>query len=243
IQRIGFLGGEIGGNADDTFTIGTYRTTGFGDIEDIAEPNFSGNINFNVGSNVNGTGLRRVSGVPPHIHEIAVTFVAPGKVTIANGDGGSPNGFSPSEQPYYGRGLYRTGAVFALYQPREGTIRSYTRDGDPLRDHSHMIAFGSPSGRQTIGNEIGSGSLVNSLLLGSNTSTQSFSLSDNLGNVITKTLDIVNDMGVSLNPGSITLSNSAALAFDNSLSVRLQSAERIPLMSPYFRVKYIVKAY
>jgi hypothetical protein len=233
IQRIGFLGGKIGGESSDTFTIGTYRTSGFGDITDEAIPNFSGNVNYTIGSSSSGTGTRIVTGVPAHFHEHAVCRVARGRVTIARGS-----------DPYYGRGTGIGGAVLPIYAPTLGIVRPYRRDDQPLRSHSHMLAFGTFSvGRQTIGNSETSGNLVNSLDVGGNTSNTSFTVSSNIGNQLSKTLSIVDDLGVNINPGSITLSNSSRTAFDNSLSVRLQAAEEITLMSPYFRLKYIIKAY
>jgi hypothetical protein len=244
IQRIGFLGGEIGGESSDTFTIGTYSTSGFGDITDEATPNFSGNVNYTIGDSNSGTGTRRVTGIFAHFHEHAVCKVARGKLSIANGPGGTPNIFDQSKQPYYGRSDFRNGAVISIYAPRTGSVRTYDRDGEPVRSHSHMLAFESSAvGRQTIGNSETSGNLVNSLDVGGNTSNTSFNVSSNIGNQISKNLNIVNDLGVDMNPGTITLTNSSRTAFDNSLSVRLQAAEEITLMSPYFRLKYIIKAY
>lgn len=233
IQRIGFLGGEIGGESSDTFTIGTYRTEGFGEITSEAIPNFSGNISYSIGSSSSGTGTRIATGAPAHFHEHAIVQVSRGKVTIARGS-----------DPYYGRGTSIFGAVIPIYAPTLGIVRPYNREGQPIRSHSHMLAFGTASvGRQTIGNSETSGNLVNSLDTGGNTSNTSFSVSSNIGNQISKTLNIVNDLGVNINPGIMTLSNSSRLSFDNSLSVRLQAAEEITLMSPYFRLKYIIKAY
>lgn len=47
---------------------------------------------------------------------------------------------------------------------------------------------------------------------------------------------------VSLNPGVLQMKDQSRTDFDNAISVRLEAAEEIPLMSPYFRVKYIIKA-
>ena len=229
IQKIGFHGGEIGGDADDTFTIGTFRTAGFDTLTSEVIPNFSGNVNYSVGSSDIGTGTRIVGGAPLHFHPHVSVAVTPGEFSLGS--------------PYYGRGTGVSGAVATIYTPSTGNVITWNRRGSTIRSHSHMLSFGFLSTVQTRGNDNDSGDLVNSVVIGSNTSTSYVSQSSNVGNVISKTLDIVDDLGVSLNPGTFTVANTARLPFDNALSVRLQAAEKITLMSPYFRLKYIIKAY
>ena len=229
IQKIGFLGGEIGGDADDTFTIGTFRTAGFDTLTSEVVPNFSGNVNYSVGSSDIGTGTRIVGGTPLHFHTHVSVRVSPGQVSIGS--------------PYYGRSTGIGQAVVSIYTPSTGTPISWNRLGSTLRSHSHMLSFGFSSTFQTRGNDNESGDLVNAVLSGGNSSGSYISTSSNVGNVISKTLNIVEDLGVSLNPGNFIVPNNARLPFDNALSVRLQAAEKITLMSPYFRLKYIIKAY
>jgi hypothetical protein len=218
----------IGGDADDTFTIGTFRTDGFDSLTLEATPNFSGNVAYSVGTNT-GSGVRTVGGAPIHFHTHVSTAVTPTRVSLGS--------------PYYGRGTSINGAVAVIYTSSVGNVVTYNRLGDNLRSHSHMLSFGFNPTVQTRGNSNESGNLVNALVIGSNTSNSNITESSNVGNVISKTLNIVNDLGVSLNPGTFTVSNTSRLPFDNALSVRLQAAEKITLMSPYFRLKYIIKAY
>ena len=51
------------------------------------------------------------------------------------------------------------------------------------------------------------------------------------------------DIAVSVNDANCVLKDSVKTDWDHSLTVRLEAAEEIPLMSSYFRVKYIIKAY
>ena len=71
----------------------------------------------------------------------------------------------------------------------------------------------------------------------------SYSTDNNRGATINKTIDIVNQGGVFFNIGQFQLSTAAKSVFDSALSVRLQAAEEVELMQPYFRVKYIIKAW
>ena len=50
-------------------------------------------------------------------------------------------------------------------------------------------------------------------------------------------------LGVFFNVGTFTLSNAAKSQWDAALDMRLQSAEELPVMQPYFRLKYLIKAY
>jgi hypothetical protein len=219
----------IGGDADDTFTIGTFRTAGFDTLTSEVVPNFSGNVNYSVGSSDTGTGTRIVGGTPLHFHTHVSVRVSPGQVSIGS--------------PFYGRSSGIGQAVVSIYTPSIGTPISWNRLGSTLRSHSHMLSFGFSSTFQTRGNDNESGALVNAVLSGGNSSGSYISTSSNVGNVISKTLNIVEDLGVSLNPGNFIVPNNSRLPFDNALSVRLQAAEKITLMSPYFRLKYIIKAY
>ncbi len=220
--------GTIGGDADDTFTIGTFRTSGFDVLTAEAIPNFSGNISYSIGS-TEGTGVRIVGGSPQHFHTHVSVDVQPGQFSIGS--------------PYYGRGESISGAVAPIYTKSVGNVISWNRGGSTLRSHSHMLSFGFSSTTQTRGNDNGSGSLVNSIVIGGNSSNSYVATSTNIGNTISKTLNVVNDLGVSLNPGELTFTNSSRLPFDNAINLRLQAAEEITLMSPYFRLKYIIKAY
>lgn len=65
----------------------------------------------------------------------------------------------------------------------------------------------------------------------------------NIGANIQKYASIDEEMGVFYNIGQVSVSSGATRDFDDSLTVRLQGAEEFPNMQPYFRMKYIIKAY
>jgi hypothetical protein len=64
-----------------------------------------------------------------------------------------------------------------------------------------------------------------------------------VGTSVTRTINVANQAGVSLNPGNFVMSDSSRTDWDSRLSVRLEAAEEMSMMTPYFRVKYIIKAY
>jgi hypothetical protein len=217
-------GAIIGGDADDTFSLGSFRSEGFDVTFSEVQPNFSGNVSWNAGNSSTGTGNRLVSGVPPHIHTWK-------HVRRSNTEACTGN-------PYY-----VAGRIGLVNESTGGVIR-FDRGGDPLVGHSHMIAWGFPGARQTYSTGDGSGTLSNSTVSAAgNTSNQTFGTSSNLGNLISQTIDAVNILGVTLNPGKLTMNSGNRIAFDNALDVRLQCAEEITLMTAYFRLKYLIKAY
>lgn len=226
IQRIRFRGGALGGQATDTFSLGTFVSAGFSSITSDVQPNFSGTLSFSAGSST-GTEQRLVPTAPAHDHY--VRHVRRGNSSAAEG----------SPYAYAGR--------IGFLNNTNGSVLSYDRSGSPIRQHSHYICWGTAPSASSYGNDEGpGGSLVNGLInpsTGFAHGTQVADFSNNIGTTINKTIDLVNQAGVTLNPGTFTLKNSSRTDFDNALSVRLEAAEEIPLMSPYFRLKYIIKAY
>lgn len=217
---------SIGGDADDTFTLGNFITAGFSDITTDVQPNFTGNASFSAGSS-NGTERRLVPTAPAHDHYIR--HVRRGNSSAAEGT------------PYAFDG--RVGFMNST----NGSVLSYDRNGSPIREHSHYICWGSLPAVASYGNDEGpGGNLVNSNINATNGNaheTTVMNISNNIGTTINKTIDLVNQAGVTLNPGNFVMKNSSRIDFDNALDVRLEAAEEIPLMSPYFRLKYIIKAY
>jgi len=217
---------SIGGDAQDTFTLGTFISAGFSSITTDVQPNFIGNVSISAGSS-NGTEQRFVSTAPAHDHY--VRHVRRGNSSAAEGT------------PYAFQG--RVGFL----NDANGSVISYDRSGSAIRQHSHYICWGVAPSASSFGNDEGpGGSLVNGLInpsTGFAHDSVVANFSNNIGATINKTINLVNQAGVTLNPGTFTLKNSSRTDFDNALSVRLEAAEEIPLMSPYFRLKYIIKAY
>lgn len=55
--------------------------------------------------------------------------------------------------------------------------------------------------------------------------------------------DMVRDAGMGISDTTLRLTSAARSIFDNNMSFFLRNNEAIPLNSPYFRLKYMVKAY
>jgi hypothetical protein len=217
---------SIGGSSEDTFELGSFFTTGFDKTTTEVEPNYSGTASFSAGSS-NGTEPRLVSAAPVHDHVM--------RHVLRSDDQAS------SGSPYY------SDARVGFVNKTNGTPLTFSRSGSPLRAHSHYITWGTAAPVSSYGHDEGpGGALYNGNLNPANqTAHDTFvaNPSNNLGTTINKTINLVNDAGVNLNPGNIVMKTSSRSEFDAALSVRLQAAEEILLMSPYFRLKYIIKAY
>lgn len=296
---------SLGGNATDTFEVGTYRTTGFS--TSIARPaaSITGNVSFTAGP----LKATKVFGAMPHGHVLthcrlinsttagstsdggpggpdkmpvyqsttgglvsfnryvqtaggggsgatATVTVSGGVitgVTVTNGGSGyvtAPGislsgGGTPSSEAVLSATINSSGVVTGVtinfggagYSGTPTLTFNASTASAPLRAHSHKLHEQGP-GTATWGHDETSG----------NTGSQSTSYqgvqagAPDIADSITKTLDIYNDLGVELNDASITMNDSSRTLFDSRLSVRLTSAEEIPLMQTFFRAKYLIKA-
>ena len=214
----------IGGGATDTFNISTFSSSGFGDVTSIVNSTISGNVSWSAGP----VGTFSTPTAPPHYHE----------VRYAQQGGTSAREGSP----------YAESKDVGFMGSTQAGVLSYDRYGGALRTHSHYLNWGYSTEYASYGNDNTSGSsgLVNITDPGGAFATKfgtSFGNDNNRGTTVNKTVDVVNDMGVFFNIGNFTLSDAAAQNFDAALGVRLQAAEEMPMMQPYFRLKYIIKAY
>jgi hypothetical protein len=131
----------------------------------------------------------------------------------------------------------------------------YTGGDTPiiLQRHSHMVFWDEPNSGDTVPgtpNTFGTGGFADLNFDGSSNGLRSgtsaetvVATNSSIGFTLTKTIDIINDLGVSVRPALVTMTDASRTAFDNAISVRLQAAEELVLLSPYFRSKYIIKAY
>ena len=161
----------------------------------------------------------------------------------------SENNTGPGLQDWDSIGIGRLGVTGS------GGDYEYTGGDEPivLQRHSHMVFWDEPNSGDTVPGTpttFGTGGFADlnfdgsSNGLRSGTSAETVVATNNsIGFVITKTIDVINDLGVSVRPASVTMTDSSRTAFDNAISVRLQAAEELVLLSPYFRSKYIIKAY
>ena len=221
-----------GGGATDTFNISTFQTDGFGQVTSVVESDISGNVSWSAGFTNTGTTAFSTPIPGPHYHEIR--YVQRGNTQAAEG-----NPYAPAKE-----------CGFMNIVP--ASTLTFARDGQSLKRHSHYLNWGYGTDYAGYGNDEGPGDsgLVNIAEVGG-TINQKFGTTytedNNRGKVINKTVGISNNTGDSLsvffNVGTFTLSNAAKSQWDAALGVRLQSAEELPVMQPYFRLKYLIKAF
>jgi hypothetical protein len=136
----------------------------------------------------------------------------------------------------------------------EGYVYDAETDPIPLQRHSHMIFWDEPNTGDTVPGVVstfGTGggadldyftNAPNGLRTGGTAST-TVSTNNSIGLTISKTVSITEDIANGIRPATVKLSDTSRVTFDNSISVRLEAAEEIVLISPYFRSKYLIKAY
>lgn len=217
----------IGGVATDTFSLGSYTSTGFEETTTTVNANISGNISYNIGP----ISQRSMSGVAPHSHAVRYAKATGGSMAI-----GDP---------------YCAAQRYPFLSNVTAGVRQFTREDRPLLTHSHYIYFESesiiPKGTYGLDDSYGTSGLVNSTFATSGPNAgpafaTSYPSTNNRGITISKTLTM-QQLGVSISDAVVTLKNTTKSSWDASLSVRLQAAEELPLMTSYFRLKYIIKAY
>lgn len=218
----------IGGAATDTFSLGSYSSSGFVETTMNVNANISGNINFSIGP------LSRRSlggGVAPHSHAVRFAQATGGTMTV-----GAP---------------YCADQRYPFLNNVTSTLRQFNRDERPLLTHSHYIYFDSEAliAKGSYGHDEGEGSsgLVNTAFATSGPNAgpafvTPYPSNTNRGITISKTLTM-QQIGVSISDATVTLKNTTKNSWDASLRVRLQAAEELPVMTAYFRLKYIIKAY
>ena len=214
----------IGGGATDTFNISTFSSSGFGLVTSIVNSTIAGNVSWSAGP----VGTFSTPSPPPHYHEIRYA---------QQGGTGAREG-SP----------YAEAKDVGFMGSTQGGVLTYDRFGAALKTHAHYLNWGYSTEYASYGvdNTYGSSGLVNIQDAGGAFATRfgtSFGNDNNRGTTINKTVNVVNDLGVFFNIGNFTLSDAAASDFDSALSMRLQAAEEMPMMQPYYRLKYIIKAY
>ena len=255
VLKIGFLNTDeaapntFGGDATDTFSIGRYRTAGWDKVESFAEASFTGNISFTIGETSNeGTSVAFTYGVPPHRHYVLGTEAS--GLTFF----GSPKGSPAPGTTFSGN------ARNAVFTNDPQPLIQYDRSGSAIRSHSHGLALGPVQGVARMGNDNYSGDRGGSHPNGYWNTTDDeanggpFTVSLNgtnnsdlsqvqVGETATQTIDVLNEMGITPNVGSVVMTNRSRLPFDEALKVYLQSGEGINLIGNFTRTKYIIKAY
>lgn len=179
------LSGQPDGTADgltnaQTFSIGSFKSSGFEEVEAFAQPTFAGRVNYFVSPPV-----ETFTEVPVHSH----TAVSAGW-RDAPGFSGSDCSFN--QNMVGGQFVGTTGDSGSLETPPPCIGES----------HGHGIQSAGPG-----------------------------------------SFDMVRDGGMSISDTTLRLTSAARTIFDNNLDFHLRNNEAIPLNAPYFRLKYMIKAY
>jgi hypothetical protein len=139
-----------------------------------------------------------------------------------------------------------------------GTPDNYVYDSETepilLQRHSHMMFWEEPNQGDVVPSIVstfgtGGGADLNYLTGSSNglrsgsTATTIVPTNSSIGLSLTKNIGVVNDVGNNINPATVTLSDTSRISFDSAISLRLEASEEIVLLTPYFRSKYLMKAY
>lgn len=106
----------------------------------------------------------------------------------------------------------------------------------PLRKHTHKLSIVGPSSA-TWGHDEFAGNLGAQ----SASYTPGANAASDLDNTVTKIIPL-SQSGMEMNQGSFVMSPSSRTLFDSRLSMNLTSAETLPMMQPYHRNKYLIKA-
>lgn len=181
------LTGQPDGTADgslnaQTFSLGSFRSTGLDEVNAFAQPTFAGSVTYNAGAPVDA-----FTDTPSHNHT-AVSVGWRRSQGIITGAG------------CFGRYPGLAGSTFVATEPDSGILeQSTTTTGDA---HGHTIANQGPG-----------------------------------------SFDMVRDAGMNISDTTLRFTAAARNVFDNNLRFYLRNNEAIPLNAPYFRLKYMVKAY
>lgn len=214
------ISGEPDGTAGltdpNTFTLGNYSTTGWTDSQAIASTSFSGSFTYEVGP----LGESFLATPPPHIHR---------GVSIR----GSNNRRAARECAFHNP----LEPEFNEINEAGGQINSgptYIADADRGRVHTHGISDTYISSGVNATANHGAG-------IGDTTAGQSWSEIVNID--FRASAPDSKSINSFLEPVDVVMSNASKTAFDNNLSFYIRNAESIPIISNYFRVKWMIKAY
>lgn len=181
------LTGQLDGTADgslnaQTFSLGSFRSTGVDEVNAFAQPSFAGTVTYNAAAPVNA-----FTDTPTHNHT-AVSIGWRSSAGIITGAG------------CFGRYGGLAGSTFVVSAADSGVLEeSRTTTGD---SHGHAIEDQGPG-----------------------------------------SFDMVRDGGMNISDTTLRFTAAARNTFDNNLRFYLRNNEAIPMNAPYFRLKYMVKAY
>ena len=206
--------GTAGSLDPSTFQLSSYRTDGWTEAEGISDVKLVGSFTYRVGPLLNKSIIQS----PPHNHN---------GVTI-----GTFNALASTECT---RASTLTSVPFFDNQGDGGEVLdgpAGVPSTDVGREHSHGLAstFISSGNNRNSNQSTGKGD---------NTAPDEY--------VDTIFIDFRQGITKSLNTfvetSTVTMSNASRSVFDTNLSFTFRNAETIPIVSNYFRIKWLIKAY
>lgn len=206
--------GTAGVTNASTFTLGSFNTTGFTDCFAQTSTTFNGQFTYRVGPMLAGF----LTSPPPHGHG---AVVAGGRRLEAHAGGCRGSG-TVSPQFY---GIREAG----------GNVSSGPAnipDNIAGSTHTHSVSLLPAAAGDGYTANHGNG-------IGSTGATESVSQSVLLNQDNTNPVSL----GMTLSSVDITMTNQSRALFNGAMSFYLRNNESCPMLQPYFRLKYLIKAY
>lgn len=204
----------VGGDPS-TFSLGTFVTDGFTEVEGIANTKFSGNYKFTVGPIVEWAFV----GPPTHAHNgVSAAFLsAPAK----NGKCWNSAVHNPTFYGTDSEGGEILSGPAGIAESSRGIA------------HTHGISDVAIEAGNSQGSNESDG-------IGDTTAGSTWSQTLDLPFSSTSTNPSFN---LFLEQAPATLTNSSKNVFNSSLKFTLRNNDALPLLAPYFRMKFMIKAY
>lgn len=208
------LGSESDGTSTNTFALGSYTTTGFTESVNQLQPSFQGSFQYTVGPMVGSF----VPSVPTHSHSaITVGWISSPTVVNTTCQGGS---LSNPQFP----GTEAAGGSIDI-----GPAGIAAEQRGSAHTHGVTINGTTPAGNGNDNHNDGKGS-------GGDEESDS--------ELVSMQVDTGRPTaGMYMNPGEVGLTNQSRSLFNSGLAFYLRNNETMPIHAPYFRLKYLIKAY
>jgi hypothetical protein len=204
----------------DTFQLVSKKSRGFENVTTEFPITLSGTVTQNFGPFTQ----TQLYSAPYHTHDLSHSQLISSKTAQYDSSSGLTIGaWAICCQTSVNGGILPFRRIIETSSP--GTIPLTTK-------HSHLISVNTSATAKAWGHDAEGG----------NTGISSGAVG--YGNTATKTINLA-ELGTESNPGTFTLSTSSTIRtlFDSRVTTNLTSAETISMMQPYYRNKYIIKAF
>lgn len=210
------------GNPDPaTFSLGNYSTSGFENVEGVADTTFSGSYTYRVGPLLPWV----FNGVPEHAHIAVSAGYEEGFPARSNSCSAGTGSIGPINPSFYA--VEAEGGT--IFDGPEGI-----NDADRGREHVHAVSLTNiePTNNAADTHSTGIGPANGGTTQLDQTIDLQFNPNSNNPS-----------FNLFLEPAGIKMTTASKPLFDASLKFTLRNNDGLPLLSPYFRLKYMIKAY